>query len=188
MGFRWFDLLVMHHDEAARHVHECNDQRVRLLVHAQLAEVSVQRGLFRELRRIRRALEAQVKNQTAALNLSGAIVAKEGSRIMTIGPFTPNDSQDVAFTLSPVNAAGEPTSGPFEWNVNDPAAGTLQVSADTKACRFVTAAGSFAVVVSVKDPKTGVIDVANVSRTETPVDNNTVSLGLAGELVAKLTP
>jgi len=100
--------------------------------------------------------------------------------------FNPSDTQDVAFTIAPVNAAGAPTTGPFNWSASDAAAGSLSVAADTLSARFVTNPGSIDCVVVVTDPRTGAQDTATISRTAPPPpDNNTVSINLSGTLVDK---
>lgn len=143
------------------------------------------RGIRLELRRIRRGLEGTVR-----LNLSGSLVPKhsQGGSTMPAGPFNPDKTQDVQFTINPLNAGGQPTTGPFNWTLSDGSAGILTPAADGKSALFVTSPtlDTFDCMVTVADPHTGVTDTARVSRGV--IDNNTVSLSLSGSLVAKAPP
>lgn len=186
----WWRKAREHHDHAHRECQEFEHHDLTSrgpwlgVTKALLALVAVNAAGVLELRRIRKVLEAEHSNQTVRLNLTGHVVSKEGNP-MPAGPFNPTETEDVALAISPVNAAGEPTSGPFTWTVSDGAAGTLEIAADTKSAKLVTALGSIDAVVVVTDPRTGVSDTAAVQRTVTPPDNNTVNLNLAGSLAPK---
>jgi hypothetical protein len=177
-----------HHDRAREQAELDGSSPVGValgLLNASIALIWVQAAQWRELRKIRRALEALVSNQSVRLNLTGRLVLKDGDSMAT-GPFNPTESQDVAFSITPVNAAGEPTSGPFTWTVSDPNSGTLVVSSDTKSARLVTSVGNIDTVLIVEDPASGKKESTVVSRAvQPPPDNMSVALNLSGELIDK---
>lgn len=193
-----WELFGHHHDAAARssdHSQDHNhEQRMERLAagrnHALLAQANVQRGIARELRKIRGVLEtiaAQHSNATAALNLSGQYVTKEGAPAMPIGAFNPSPTQNVKLSIAPKNAAGDPTSGPFAWTSSNNALVAVTPSEDGKTAICVVTEGiDIDALVSVSDPRTGVTDSATFSRVAPPPpDNNTTELGLTGEYVDK---
>jgi hypothetical protein len=155
------------------------------ILHALLALIIVQDAQFKELRRIRKCVchAPHADNRTVSLNLTGKLVPKDGGVPVPVGPFNPAETDDVDFAIGPLNAAGSPTTGPFNWTSNDPAAGMLNVSADTKSAKLVTAAGPISTVVMVTDSVSGISDTATVSRV--PADNATTSLNLVGTVVPK---
>jgi hypothetical protein len=151
------------------------------IIAALLAIAIASRAQARELRGIRIALERRPDPMTARINLSGRLVQKQGGEPMP-GPFNPDPTQDVELVIAPVNAAGLPTPGPFNWA---PAA-RLTVSADTKSARYTTPDGTFDDVVVVTDPRNGVQDTAQITRSVAPPDENTAVMNLSGSLVPKV--
>jgi hypothetical protein len=184
-----FDHHHGHAEKCRRDLEEFEDGMAvscRGAISALLAIALAGRETARELRRIRRLLEHRFDPRTAHLNLTGSLVPKQGGNPMPAGPFNPSEQEDVQLQIAPVNAAGQPTPGPFNWTMSDGAAGTLEKSADTKSAKLVTTPGSWDVVVIVTDPRTGISDTAAVSRTTAPADNNTTALNLSGSIVPKV--
>lgn len=70
----WFHMLWHHNDRALECSSKGLDHQARGITHAILALVSVQRGQLRELRRIRRALEAR---NVVSIGLTATTTPKE---------------------------------------------------------------------------------------------------------------
>lgn len=106
---------------------------------------------------------------------------------MPAGPFNPTEAEDVSIGSFPVNAATQPTSGPFNWTLSDATAGSLAVASDTKSCKLVTNPGAIDCVITVTDSVGGLSDTAAVSRgvVPPPVDNVTTAFNLSGSVVPK---
>lgn len=135
-----------------------------------------------ELIRIRRALEARTSNTVARFNLTGTLYNQERTP-MPAGPFTPAEGQGVALVIAPVNAAGSPVSGPFEWKASDSAQiDSITPAADGLSAKVKTITGPFDVVISVIQTATGRSDTAAISRA--PVDNAVENFNLSGTIEA----
>jgi hypothetical protein len=183
--------LAHHLHEAHEHAKQCHgnassavntEQDVTSAVYvgvlaSLVALVSVQTLQWREMRRIRKLIEAEHDRVPVALNMTGMLVDKhpsQGGDMPEIGPFNPSDSQDVLYKIAPVNAAGLPVAGPFAWTSSDPNV-KLEPATDTLSCRAVVAPG-----VSVDDvdvvtyPPTGLNQVSRIQRTVVPPDNTPV--------------
>jgi hypothetical protein len=156
-----------------------------------LALVGVTAAGVRELRRIRRVLEAggshPPDNSVVRFNLTVALVPKEGEQPVPLPPFNPSDTQDVLAKIAPVNAAGQPCVGPFDWKSSDTSKVAVQPSADFLSCLCVCTPGvDLDVVVSVSQASTGITATFQIQRTAPPPpDNNVVELNLSGDLVDK---
>jgi hypothetical protein len=194
----WHDVMGFHETHAAT----CLEHHKRdhdpdpgsivqwALVAATLANAAATAGIALELQAIRQLLEARASNDTVRMNMTGHVVPKDGGPPMAAGPFNPTDTQDVQLETAPVNAAGAPTTGPFNWTSSDTSKVSLVVSADTKSALAVCAPGvDLDVVVSSSDPRTGVSDTAAIQRTAPPPpDNNSVSINMTGSVVDKAVP
>jgi hypothetical protein len=188
----WIQCFTEHHEESVRmldarrkldpHGQDGIGSLMLAQSHATLAQAQALRAIARELRRIRLAIE-----RPASLQLTASLVPKtHGGDTMPL-ELTPNETQNVQFSITPRNAAGNPTTGPFNWSVSDGAAGSLAPSEDGKTCLLVTNPGQWDVVVIVKDTRSGITETAHVFRTVAPPeDNSAVTLGLTGELVEKV--
>lgn len=160
------------------------------IINALLAISATHRALAGDTRKIRqqgdRWLELFTSPDTARLGLTGVIVPKHSQGgIVMAGPFNPTEQQDVDFAIAPVNAAGQPTNGPFDWTRSDATAGELVVAPDTKSAKLVTNPGAVSCIVTVTDPRTSVGESALVERTVVPPDNNTTAMNLSGSVVPK---
>lgn len=81
---------------------------------------------------------------------------------ITYGPIKVGQTQP--FTISPIDANGNPVPGTYSWSVSDSSLANLTVSADTLSASFV-ALGAGQVILSVtdgniSDTATGNIEVA----------------------------
>lgn len=157
---------------------------------ALVALVGVQAGQLRELRKIRRIMEQggghTVDNKTVAFHLTGHLVPKQGGEPMPAGPFTPSPTEDVEVTIDPKNAAGEPTTGPFEWTSSNAMLAAPNPSADGKTCRFVVTPDTSAALdidITCVDKASGNSVSDKIQRGV--VDNATVNFNLSGSVVPK---
>jgi hypothetical protein len=186
----WRESVRHHHErasdaeEAFRDLSNPTASAASAIVGALLALVATQVGIFGELRKIRKILEAPLSNAVAEWNAAGRVVPKEGDPPMSAGPFNPSETENVQLVTAPVNAAGAPCSGPFNWSVSDTAAGSLVVSDDQKSALFVTNAGTFDVVVIVTQPTSGSNTSFAISRA--PVDNAVAVWNESGQVVPKV--
>ena len=101
---------------------------------------------------------------------------------------TPSDTQDVLAKIKPVNAAGEPVTGPFTWSSSQGNIAAAQPADDGLSCLFVCAPGvDLDIVCNVVDPKNGFTASFRIQRTAPPPpDNLTADFGLTAELVDKV--
>jgi hypothetical protein len=161
------------------------------IIFAILANATATTAIARETRKIRELLEARLpdplSNVPVSLNLTGRLVPKQGGSTVPSGDiFTPDETQDVDLVIAPLNAANQPTTGPFVWN-SSIGATPLTVSADTLSAKFVTPTGDLDVVVSVSYPANGKTETVAIKRTAPPPpDNNPVALNISGTLVPKV--
>lgn len=190
----WWDVFAEHHEHAARcgnEAHHTDDNLVKVgagIIAAILAVAQVQLGALEEQRKLRALAEGWLfSNHTANMNLVVRLVPKQGGN-MPDPTVNPDLTQDVEFAIKPVNAAGNPTTGPFAWSISDGSAGTFTPAADGLSAKLVTTtdpAINIDVVVTVTATNNGFTAIARVQRTGVVVDNGTTDFGLTAVVVPK---
>lgn len=164
-------LFKFSHDEHLKRrddAHE-HDDDVAGVVHALLA-------IDHNLTRIAEALEALPPAPGPSLGLNVTVTRRKTMSV--VNPLAVKDTEDVAFTTTPKDSAGNPTAPSLTWTSSDPSVLSLTPSADSLSCKGVTLKIGVSTVT--------VTDGANTDSIDLTVSvGGTASLGLSATATPK---